>query len=177
MFAGAGAPRSTTRGPVTNRSEAPILKRIVDLLERHQVTFEQCSHEAVYTSADTARVRGEPLHSGAKALVVKTESRFVLLVLPGDCKLDSKASKKLTGSKSLRFAAREEVAELTGLEPGSIPPFGSLFGLPTFCDTGLADCEQINFNAGAHTESIRMRYQDYLHVESPTVGEFSRPAS
>jgi Ala-tRNA(Pro) deacylase len=162
---------------VTDRSEAPILKRIAELLERHQVSFEQRSHEAVYTSADAARVRGEPLHSGAKALIVKTESGFVLLVLPGDCKLDSKASKKLTGSKSLRFATREEVAELTGLEPGSIPPFGSLFGLPTFCDAGLADCEQINFNAGAHTESIRMRYQDYLHVESPTVGEFSRPAS
>jgi len=177
MFAGAGALRLTTTGPMTDRSEAPILERIVDLLERHQVSFEQRSHEPVYTSADAARVRGEPLHSGAKALVVKTEAGFVLLVLPGDCKLDSKASKKLTGGKSLRFATREEVAELTTLEPGSIPPFGSLFGLPTFCDTGLGDCEQINFNAGSHTESIRMRYQDYLHVESPTVGEFSRPAS
>jgi len=162
---------------MTDHSGAPILERIADLLERHEVSFEQRSHEPVYTSADAARVRGEPLHSGAKALVVKTEGGFVLLVLPGDCKLDSKASKKLTGSKSLRFATREEVAELTGLEPGSIPPFGSLFGLPTFCDTGLADCEQINFNAGSHTESIRMRYQDYLHVESPTLGEFSRPAS
>ena len=162
---------------MADESETTVLERIVDLLERHQVSFDRTSHEAVYTSADAARVRGESLHSGGKALVVKTDTGFVLLVLPGDCKLDSTATKKLAGSKSLRFATREEVAELTGLEPGSIPPFGSLFGLPTFCDAGLAECERISFNAGAHTESIRMRYQDYLHVESPTVVEFSRPAS
>ncbi|HUW84307.1 MAG TPA: YbaK/EbsC family protein [Phycisphaerae bacterium] len=162
---------------MADESETTVPGRIVDLLERHQVLFDRSSHRPVYTSADAAEVRGESLHSGAKALLVKTDSGFVLLVLPGDCKLDSKATKRLAGSKSLRFATREEVAELTGLEPGSIPPFGSLFGLPTFCDAGLAECEQINFNAGAHTESIRMRYQDYQHVESPTVGAFSRPAS
>jgi Ala-tRNA(Pro) deacylase len=65
------------------------------------------------------------------------------------------------------------VAELTSLAPGSIPPFGSLFGLPTFCDSGLSKNEQINFNAGDHCVSICMRYSDYLAVERPEIGDFA----
>jgi Ala-tRNA(Pro) deacylase len=62
------------------------------------------------------------------------------------------------------------VAELTGLEPGSIPPFGSLFGLPTYCDPALASESAINFNAGDHAISIQMTYADYIAGEKPTLG-------
>jgi Ala-tRNA(Pro) deacylase len=153
-----------------------ILQQIVELLDGHDAPFELTSHRPVYTSAEAADIRGESLHSGAKAMVVKAQDRFVLLVLPGDFLVESKPAKKLVGAKSICFASRAEVSELTGLESGAIPPFGSLFGLDTYCDAGLADNEQINFNAGTHTESIRLGYEDYLRAEQPTVGQFGQPA-
>jgi Ala-tRNA(Pro) deacylase len=156
--------------------EVNVLGRIKDLLDRSQVAFNCESHAPVYTSAEAAQVRGEPLHSGAKALVVKAGSGFALLVLPGDRRVDSKLVRKLLGAKSIRFATREEVVGITGLEPGSIPPFGSLFGLPTFCDTALAENERINFNAGTHTDSVRMTYADFVRVEEPTVAAFCSSA-
>ena len=63
--------------------------------------------------------------------------------------------------------------ELTGLTPGSIPPFGSLFGLPTFCDERLGENEVINFNAGDHSVSVSMRYADYVLVEKLELGKFA----
>ena len=60
--------------------------------------------------------------------------------------------------------------ELTGLEPGSIPPFGSLFGLSTLCDERLGENERINFNAGDHRISVSMLYADYLRLEGPELG-------
>ena len=75
--------------------------------------------------------------------------------------------------KELRFATREEVLELTGLAPGSIPPFGSLFGLPTLCDERLGDNDVINFNAGDHSISVSMRYADYVLAEKPELGTFA----
>jgi Ala-tRNA(Pro) deacylase len=75
--------------------------------------------------------------------------------------------------RKLRFATREEVLELTGLAPGSIPPFGSLFGLPTLCDERLGDNDVINFNAGDHSISVSMRYADYLLAEKPELGTFA----
>ena len=59
------------------------------------------------------------------------------------------------------------MARLTGLEPGAIPPFGSLFGLATLCDQRLGEHETINFNAGDHGIFVSMRYADYLRVEAP----------
>ncbi len=63
--------------------------------------------------------------------------------------------------------------ELTGLTPGSIPPFGSLFGLPTHCDERLGDNDVINFNAGDHGISVSMQYADYVRVEKPELAVFA----
>ena len=54
-----------------------------------------------------------------------------------------------------------------------MPPFGSLFGLPTYCDTRLAENERINFNAGDNSISVSLRYDDYLKVENPSLGAFT----
>jgi Ala-tRNA(Pro) deacylase len=145
-----------------------VFERINDWLQQAGVTFTVTRHEPVFTSEQAAAIRGTPLASGAKALVVKAGDRFVLLVLPADRKLDSRKARDSLGVKSLRFATREEVAELTGLQPGSIPPFGSLFSLPTYCDPALADTPSINFNAGDHAVSIHMPYAEYARVEKPS---------
>jgi len=151
-----------------------VFERVEELLRRHGVSFEVLRHEPVYTSQQAADVRGTSLASGAKALVCKGDDRFVLFVLPADLKLDSKAVRRARGWKKLRFADGPEVLQRTALEPGAIPPFGSLFGLATLCDTRLGDNERINFNAGDHRVSISMSYADYIRAESPELGDFGR---
>lgn len=152
---------------------ATVFERIEELLSRHGVAYQVLRHEPVFTSQQAADVRGTPLASGAKALVCRAEEQFVMFVVPADRKLDSKAVRRSKGWRKLRFAAREEVRELSGLEPGSIPPFGSLFGLPTLCDARLGENESINFNAGDHRISVSLRYADYFRVETPELGIFA----
>lgn len=137
------------------------------------VAFDILRHAPVYTSEEAAAIRGTTLASGAKALVCKADDRFVLIVLPANRRLAGKLVRKAAGIKSLRFANKEEVEQLTGLSPGSIPPFGSLFGLPTWCDKLLAEEPRINFNAGDHAISISLAYADFVLVEQPQVGTYS----
>jgi Ala-tRNA(Pro) deacylase len=118
-------------------------------------------------------VRATTLASGAKALICKADDRFIMVVMPADRRMASRRVRQSEAIRSLRFASRVEVAELTGLQPGSIPPFGSLFNLPTWCDHRLAEQAIINFNAGDHTVSISMSYTDYASEEQPTLGEFA----
>jgi Ala-tRNA(Pro) deacylase len=146
---------------------ASVFERLRDHLERAGVAFTVLEHEPVFTSEQAAAVRGTPLSSGAKALVMKAGERFVMLVLPADRKLDSRKAKTGLAVRALRFASKEEVEQLTGLQPGSIPPFGSLFNLPTYCEPALAENPSINFNAGDHAISIQMSYSDYDVVEKP----------
>ena len=146
---------------------AAVHDRLLALLRDAGVAFTQREHAAVRTSEEAAAVRGAPLHSGAKALVLKGGERFLLAVLPADCALDSRALRAVVGSRRIRFASRDELLDLTGLTPGAVPPFGSLFGLETVCDPGLADNAQINFNAGSHRHSVQMSYTDWEAMERP----------
>jgi len=150
-----------------------VFERLQVLLKGQGIGHDVLRHAPVYTSEEAAEVRGTPLASGAKALVCKADDQFVMIVLPADRKLDSKSVRKSQGIKSLRFASREEVEQLTSLAPGSIPPFGSLFGLETWCDERLSEHERINFNAGDHSVSISLRYADYLAAEKPKLGLFA----
>jgi Ala-tRNA(Pro) deacylase len=145
-----------------------VFERLETWLRQQEVAFTVLRHEPVYTSEQAAAVRGTSLASGAKALILKAGEKFVMAVLPADRKLDSKKARDALGVKSLRFASKEEVEQLTGLQPGSIPPFGSLFGLKTYCDPDLAKSASINFNAGDHSISIQMKHADYEGVETPT---------
>ena len=154
--------------------DQPVFKRLVGTLTDAGISFRHLHHEPVYTSPDAARVRGTPLHSGAKALLLSGGGAFRLAVMPADLALDNNALRKVLGSRRLRFATKEEVVDLTGLTPGSIPPFGSLFDLQTICDERLADNEQVVFNAGSHSDSIQMKYSDYIAFEQPQIARIAK---
>lgn len=150
-----------------------VFQRVEEMLTRHAASFDVLRHEPVYTSQQAAAVRGTPLSSGAKALICKADDRFLMFVLPADRKLASKAIRRCRGWRKLRFATADEVQELTGLQPGAIPPLGSLFDLPTLCDSRLGENPTINFNAGDHGISVSMRYADYVKAEEPELGNFA----
>jgi Ala-tRNA(Pro) deacylase len=159
------------RGPATHAMT--VFDRLTTLLDERQVAYAVLRHAPVYTSEEAARVRGTPLASGAKALLCKADARFVMFVLPGNRRLDGRKARKALAAKSLRFATRDEVGALTALAPGSIPPFGRLFGLATYCDESLAAHGRINFNAGDHAISVSLRFADYEAVEQPTRGRYA----
>lgn len=146
-----------------------VFEKIKIMLDQHSVPFDVLHHEPVFTSEEAARVRGTTLSSGAKALICKAEKEMVLFVMPADRRLAGRVVRRHFGWRKLRFATPEEVDAITGLKPGSIPPFGSLFGLPTYCDEALGENETINFNAGEHVISVSMRCEDYLRTENPHV--------
>lgn len=153
-----------------------VLQRLTTALDRCAIDYQLTEHAPVYTSAEAAAIRGVSLHSGAKALVVKGGDAFLMVVLPADLSLDSSALRGVLGTKRIRFADKEEVLKITALTPGSIPPFGSLFDLPTYCDEGLADNQRINFNAGSHSISIQMSHADYIAFENPSLVRVGKPA-
>ncbi len=106
---------------------------------------------------------GEPLGAGAKALLLRTDDVFRLFVLPADLRLDSASVKRHLALKRLRFATAEELLELTGLVPGSVPPFGEpVLPFPLLADSSIGRrYEQVAFNAGTLTRSFIMTAADW----------------
>ena len=146
-----------------------VYDRLVGLLREAGVEFREVRHEPTLTSADSARARGEPLGVGAKALLLKCDGAFRLVVLPADRKLGSKLVKQALGVRDVRFATREELLELTGLVPGSVPPFGEpLLPFPLYADRDVGvRFPRVAFNAGDLCRSVIMAAADWELVARP----------
>lgn len=144
-------------------------EKITQLLQEQGIAFEKIEHEPVYTSEQAAAVRGISLDAGAKSLLFKTKQGFVLAVLPGSKRVDSKKLKKILHAKDIRFATPEEVKEHMGCEIGSCYPLGVIAGLRTLVDESLGQNTVISFNPGRHDMSFKIRYADYQTLASPEV--------
>lgn len=114
------------------------------------------------------------MESGAKAMVLRSEGRFVMAVLQASKKIDFSKMKKILKSKSVSFATHDEVKQVTGCIPGGVPPFGNLFNIPVYADNGLTEIKTMNFNAGLQTVSIQMNVKDWFNVVNPTISDFSQ---
>jgi Ala-tRNA(Pro) deacylase len=138
------------------------------------IPYREVHHEPTLTSEDSARARGEDLRIGGKALLIKTGDVFRLFVLSASRKLDSAAVKTRFGAKKLRFASADELRELTGLTPGSVPPFGPpILPFELYVDESILANQKIAFNAGSLTDSIVMNVDDYRKAAQPEIFAFS----
>ncbi len=151
-----------------------VLDQLRAWLTREGVSFREVHHAPTRTSEESAVARGEELRVGGKALLVKVDDDFRLFVLSADRKLDSAAIRQRFGARKTRFATPEELMRLTGLAPGSVPPFGApIVPLPLFADPSVFENERIAFNAGSLTDSIVMPIEDYRRLAGPEVFRFS----
>jgi prolyl-tRNA editing enzyme YbaK/EbsC (Cys-tRNA(Pro) deacylase) len=154
-----------------------ILSRIRQALLDAGIAFREVRHEPTLTSADSAKARGEDLRVGAKALLLRIDDQFAIFVLPADRLLDSSAVKRRFQAKRIRFATSEELHQLTGLVPGSLPPFGRpILPFDLYVDSSVgADEDKLAFNAGSLTDSIVMSAQDWNVIATPERFDFSKP--
>jgi Ala-tRNA(Pro) deacylase len=144
-----------------------VLQSILSLLDEKAASYRHLSHEPTPTSEESARVRGEPLDLGGKALLIKAAESHVLLVISAARRLDSAKLRRALGVKRTRFASPDELRDLTGLVPGAVPPFGApILPLPLYVDESVLANDRIAFNAGSLTDSIIMDIADYRRIAS-----------
>ena len=150
-----------------------IFLKIKTLLDENHMEYELSEHEATITSDDAARIRGVDLSTGAKSMILKSKSKFIQTVLPGNKRINYKILKNHLGLKDLSLASEDQVYELTGLIKGSVPPFGKMLGFDTYVDPGLLENEWINFNAGSVSISIKMRSHEWFELTKPEILNFA----
>ncbi|MFQ6041632.1 MAG: aminoacyl-tRNA deacylase [Candidatus Poribacteria bacterium] len=154
--------------------ETAATRKIIEFLEAERISFEKMEHAPVTTSDAASGVRGSRLAQGAKALVVKADEQYYHLIISAAKRVDNKKLRKILGTRRVRFANGEELVELTGCQPGAVPPFGNLFGLPVFMDDALLSEETVYFNCGSHTVSLRMSRADLERATGAQIVDFHK---
>lgn len=155
-----------------------ISKTLKDYLDREHVRYDVLSHPEAFRAVAVAQTLQATEKEMAKVVIVKVQERFVMTVLPASWDVDLHRLRAVFAAHQVRLATEEEINSLfPDCELGAMPPFGILYGLPVYVDQSLTEDEEIVFQAGTHSDAIRMRYQDYAALVFPVVAEFHRSPS
>jgi Ala-tRNA(Pro) deacylase len=151
-----------------------MLKALETYLSENKVKYQVLPHTLAYTAQEIAALEHVPGRKMAKVVMVKKDGRSVMTVLPAIHHVDLDRLKKAIGGTVELETEREFKDLFAGCEPGAEPPFGNLFDLDVWVDESLTRNDEIVFNAGTHTETVRMQYADFARLVGPKVGEFIR---
>ncbi len=136
-------------------------EKIIQILQDHGIEFEIREHAPVYTNPTMAAALGVSEAETVKSLVLATKERaLVVLVLPGDKKVDWKEAARTASTKKVSFAKPEAVSTAVGCEVGCVPPFGHMTWLPIYMDTDLLQQTYVYFNPGVHHKSLKVSSRD-----------------
>jgi Ala-tRNA(Pro) deacylase len=145
-------------------------KKLEQFLENQHVSFASIPHKPTYTAQETAEAAHIPGLELAKTIMVQMDGKMAMVVVPATSKVVLQDLREITGVARVRFATEEEFKTLfPDCEVGAMPPFGNLYGLEVFVAPAMAAEKEIAFNAGTHTELIKMRYDDFERLVHPKV--------
>jgi Ala-tRNA(Pro) deacylase len=146
---------------------------LIDFLNRSKVRYEVLHHPEAFTAQELAAIEHVKGRSHAKVVMVKAEGEVLMAVLPADHRVDLEKLDKATGRKTALATEAEFKALFPDCAVGTMPPFGELYGVPVYLDASLTDAERIVFEAGTHSDAIKMRYADYERLAKLTVADFA----
>ena len=143
-------------------------EKIITLLKQQNISYEIFEHEPVYTNPTMAAALNVGESETVKSLVLKTkEGALVVLVMPGNKKVNWKEAAAGVGTKKVSFAKPDEVSPMVGCEVGCVPPFGHLTTLPIYMDPDLIKKKYVFFNPGVHDKSYKIKSWDLKKLCKP----------
>ncbi len=150
-----------------------IAKRLIDCLKENNVHYEVLQHAEAVTAQRIAQAEHVKGRHQAKVVMVRSGDQHLMMVLPADHRIDLEKLEKITGNA----VSLEQEQDFKSLFPesatGAMPPFGNLYGLTTYVDRHLAEQDYIVFEAGTHTDAIKMSYGDYEKIVQPKVEDLA----
>lgn len=153
------------------------VKKLKEYLDSNKIKYETIGHSPVFTAQEIAASAHIPGKELAKTVMVKIDGRMAMAVLPASYRVDFDLLKEAAGAGSVELAGEEDFKNLfPECEIGAMPPFGNLFGMDVYVAASLAEDEDIAFNAGSHSELIRLSYRDFERLVRPKIVRFSYKA-
>lgn len=148
--------------------------KLIKYLDDNNVPYVTITHSQAFTAqqvAASAHIKGREM---AKTVIIKINDKLAMAVLPATYHVDFHLLKEITGNENVVLAHESEFKELfEDCELGAMPPFGNLYNMEVFVAQSLTEEVEIAFNAGTHSELIRMGYSDFERLVKPKILKFS----
>ena len=142
--------------------------RLQTFLDESDVNYRMVVHDRTFTAHETAAAAHVGNQDFAKTVMFKVDGQIAMMVMPAAYRLDLARLAQALGNREVELAHEWEFKDaFPDCELGAMPPFGNLYGIPLYADARLAEQREIVFNAGSHTESVRMPYSEFARLAQP----------
>jgi Ala-tRNA(Pro) deacylase len=159
----------------TREAQMAISDRLKSFLQSSKAAYTTAKHSVVYTAQEIAAAQHVSGKALAKCVLVKTDKGPVLAVLPATVLIDFKKLKSAVGAKSLSLAKEADIKQaFPDVEVGAMSPFGNMYQVPVVVDRGLSEQNEVVFNGGTHTDTVKMRYRDLVTLAKARLGAFGQ---
>ena len=149
------------------------VKKLKEFLDNNHVKYVSIVHSRAYTASEIAQSAHIPGKEMAKTVMVKINGKMAMVVLPAPLQVNFEQLKKQLGANTVELATEREFQDMfPECEVGAMPPFGSLYGIDVYASKRLAEDREISFNAGSHTELIKLLYKDFERLVGPKIVDF-----
>lgn len=150
------------------------VKKLKAFLNENNVKYVTIRHSSAYTAQEIAAKTHISGKEFAKTVIIKVEGKMVMTILPASYQVDFDLLQDIFGTMKVSLATEEEFKFMfPDCEVGAMPPFGNLYDMEVYVAESLAKDENIAFNAGTHTEMIKLKYEDFERLVEPRVFKFS----
>ena len=150
------------------------VKKLKEFLDQEGIKYGSIVHSPAYTAqevAASAHITGREL---AKTVIVELDGQMAMAVLPANRKIVLQDLREVTGSDQVKFASEEAFKKrFPDCETGAMPPFGNLYGMEVYVAETLTEDVEIAFNAGSHTEVMKLAFADFERLVHPKVVSFT----
>jgi Ala-tRNA(Pro) deacylase len=150
-----------------------IPKQLIECLDENKISYEVLHHPEAVTAQRIAQAEHVKGRHHAKVVMVKSVDQHLMMVLPADHQIDLEKVENAIGNAVSLDQEQEFKSLFPNCAIGAMPPFGNLYGLPTYVDKSLAEQDYIVFEAGTHTDAIKMSYGDYEKIVRPEVKDLA----
>ena len=147
--------------------------QLIDCLNESKVRYEILHHPEAVTAQRIAQAEHVKGRHHAKVVMIKSGEQRLMAVLPADHQIDLEKVGKVIGETASLDSEREFKSLFPDCAIGAMPPFGNLYGLPTYVDKSLAAQDYIVFEAGTHSDAIKLSYRDYEKIVKPQVEDLA----
>jgi Ala-tRNA(Pro) deacylase len=146
---------------------SPRLHHFLD--ERHG-HYTALTHHHTITAQETAAAANIGHQHFAKTVMLKIDGALAMMVMPASYRVDLLRLSRALGGSAVELAQENEFRDaFPDCELGAMPPFGNLYGMKVYVDSRLTGRAEIAFNAGSHTDVVRMPYDEFERLAQPEV--------
>ncbi|MGC9209452.1 MAG: aminoacyl-tRNA deacylase [Nitrososphaeria archaeon] len=141
-----------------------------DFLRRSSVSFEIVHHGHSYRADEASRELGIDLKNIVKTvLFINERGEPLIVVIRGDKRVNQSKLAKALGFRKLRLATPQELLDLTGYQPGALPPVGHKRMIRTIVDRDIMGLEYVYAGGGSVNSSLKISPRDIVRLQNAEV--------